>query len=143
MPIFIPPERARRIAALATEVERMRNAVAGLTADLGQLDAKLAYLSRDRRRGITRDALGILRRTGQPMLLGDIVAALMVERGIDAADRALAGQLKEQIRVALTRQWQAGIVRWERGLGWAKKWAVATYVLDIATGHRAHQKRQE
>jgi hypothetical protein len=54
--IYIPAERGRQIAALNIDIERIRNAIAGLTAEVERLDARLLYLTRDRQRGVVRDA---------------------------------------------------------------------------------------
>jgi len=47
MPILIPPDLARHLAALTTEIERARNAIASLAAEVDRLDARLQYLTRD------------------------------------------------------------------------------------------------
>ena len=125
MPIYIPPERARRIAILATDIERARNAIASLTAEVDRLDAALLYLTRDRQRAVTRDALAILRRAGAPMGLRALTTALMVERGLDMADGALVLRNMEKLRVSLIRYRHLGIVRRELGPGQAVFWEVA------------------
>ncbi len=117
MPIFIPPERGRQIAALAIEIERARNAIATLTAEVDRLDARLQYLTRDRQRGVLRDALAILRRAGAPMELRALTVAVMAEHGRDAADAATVRQNMDRLRTNLIRQRQHGIVRQERGTG--------------------------
>lgn len=127
MPIFIPPHRARAIADLAIEIERARNAIASLTAEVERLDARLQYLGRDRQRGVARDALAILRRAGAPMELRALTVALMTERDLDTADGALVLRNMEKLRVSLTRYRQQGVVRREFGLGrGAAMWTVAS-----------------
>jgi uncharacterized small protein (DUF1192 family) len=125
MPIYIPPERGRRIAALGTEIERARNAIASLTADVDRLDARLQHLTRDRQRGITRDALSILRRAGAPVGIWALTVAVMTEHGQDTADLALVRRNREKLRVCLARQREYGIVRRELGPGRAMVWGVA------------------
>ena len=117
MPVFIPPHRARAIADLAIEIARARNAIASLTAEVERLDVRLQYLSRDRRRGIARDALAILRRADVPMGLRAMTMALMTERDQDTADGALVLRNMEKLRVSLTRYRQQGVVRRELGSG--------------------------
>jgi hypothetical protein len=117
MPVFIPPHRARAIADLAIEIERARNAIASLTAEVERLDGRLQYLSRDRQRGVARDALAILRRAGTPMALRALTVALMAERGLDTADGALVRRNVEKLRVSMARYRQQGVVRQEAGSG--------------------------
>src|ERR1700733_3037771 len=113
MPIFIPPHRARAIADLAIEIERSRNAIASLSAEVERLDGRLQYLGRDRQRGVARDALAILRRAGAPMALRALTLTLMIEREQDIADGALVRRNVEKLRVSLTRYRQLGVVRQE------------------------------
>jgi hypothetical protein len=122
---YLSPARLRRIGALVTEVERMRNVIAALSADLTRLDTEIERLTQDRRRGMTRGALDILRRAGQPMGIRALTVALMADKGMDAADRALVNRTMEKMRVSLTRQAAAGIVRRERGPGWTMVWSIA------------------
>jgi hypothetical protein len=117
MPVFIPPHRARAIVDLAIEIERARNAIATLTAEVERLDGRLQYLSRDRQRGVARDALAILRRAGAPMALRALTVALMTERGLDTADGPLVRRNVEKLRVSLTRYRQQGVVRQNSGSG--------------------------
>ena len=124
MAAYLSPSRLRRIGALVTEVERMRNVIATLSADLGRLDAEIERLTQDRRRGMTRGALDILRRAGQPMGLRAVTVALMAGKGMDTADRAAVRREMEKLRVSLTRQAAAGIVRREKGPGWTTVWSV-------------------
>lgn len=125
MPIYIPPARARQIAVLSIELECTRNAVAALAEHVEQIAARLDHLTRDRNRAMTRGALDILRRSGQPMGLRALTVALMADKGLDTADRALVGRTMEKLRVSLTRQAAAGIVRREKGLGLTMVWSVA------------------
>jgi uncharacterized small protein (DUF1192 family) len=125
MPIFIPPERARHIAALTTEIERARNAIAALTAEVDRLDARLQYLTRDRQRAVTRDALSILRRAGAPMATRALTVAVMTEHGQDTTDLALVQMNKEKLRVCLLRQRENGVVTRAPGLGRTVVWGVA------------------
>jgi len=99
----IGKDRARQIAELAIELERMRNTIAWLMTDIETLDATIERLGRERQRGLTRDALDILRRPGKPMLLRDVTLALMAKRGMDATDRAGVNRTIERLRVLLTR----------------------------------------
>jgi hypothetical protein len=125
MPNYIPPGRVRRIAALSLEIELLRNRMATMAADLERLDATVERLGHERRRAITRDALAIIRRAGKPIGLRAIVTALVVERGMDGEDRALLARLMEQVRVALTRQWQHGIVTRKPGPGVSVVWGIS------------------
>jgi hypothetical protein len=117
MPIFIPPHRARAIADLAIEIERARNAIASLTTEVERLDGHLQYLSRDRQRGVARDALAILRRAGEPMGLRALTVAVMTERDQETADAALVLRNMEKLRVSMTRYRQQGVVWRELGCG--------------------------
>ena len=103
----------------------MRNAIAALMADLDRLDTTIERLTQDRQRGMTRGALDMLRRAGAPMGLRAITMALMARKDMDVADRALVGRTMEKLRVSLTRQWQNGIVRREKGPGLKMVWSVA------------------
>jgi hypothetical protein len=126
MPYHIGRDRARQIADLAIEVERMRNTIARLAADVETLDATIERLSRDRARGMTRNALSILRRHGKPMRLRDVTVALMTERGMDTGDFRAVNREMEKLRVLLTRQRAHGIVRREEGPTWAALWSITT-----------------
>jgi hypothetical protein len=126
VPIFIPPERGRQIAVLTVEIERTRNAIATLTAEVDRLDARLQYLTRDRQRGVLRDALAILRRAGAPMTLRALTVAVMDAHGRDTPDAATVRQNADKLRVTLIRQREHGIVRQERGTGRTPAmWSVA------------------
>jgi hypothetical protein len=117
MPIFIPPERSRQIAALTIDIERIRNTIAHLTAQIDRLDERLLYLTRDRQRGVIRTALSILRGAGAPLTIRALTVAVMTEHGQDTADLGLVSRNIEKLRVSLTRQREAGVVRQERGTG--------------------------
>lgn len=127
---YIPPGRVRQIARLSVEVEILRTKIAVLMADLDRLDATVERLSQERARGMTRGALDILRRAGQPMGLRALTVALMAEKGMDVVDRAMVNRTMEKLRVSLTRQWQHGIVTRERGPGWSVAWGIARTVAD-------------
>jgi len=58
--------RLRLIVNLTTDIELARNAIASLAAEIERLDARLQYLTRDRQRHVTRNALTILRPAGAP-----------------------------------------------------------------------------
>ena len=122
---YIPPGRVRQIARLSVEVEILRNKIAALTTDLDRLDATVERLGQERARGMTRGALDILRRAGRPMGLRAITVALMAEKGMDTADSALVNRTMDKLRVSLTRQWQHGIVRREKGPWQSVGWSVA------------------
>ena len=64
-----------------------------------------------------RDALTILRRAGAPMGIRALTVAVMVEHGRDTTDAALVHRNMEKLRVCLTHQRRAGIVRRELGSG--------------------------
>ena len=117
--------RTRQITEMAVEVERMRNRIAQLSADLEQMDAAIERIGKQRNRGLTRDSLAILRRNREPMLLRDMTVILMTERGMDTADRALVTQMLERLRGLMLRQRAYGVVRREQGEGWAALWSVA------------------
>jgi hypothetical protein len=125
MPIFIPPDRVRHIAALTTEIERARNAIAAITAEVDRLDARLQYLTRDRRRSVTRDALSILRRAGAPMATRALTVAVMTEHHQDTTDGALVRLNRERLRICLLRHRANGIVTSAPGVGRTVVWAVA------------------
>jgi hypothetical protein len=122
---YIPPGRVRQIARLSTDIEVLRNKIGALTVDLDRLDATVERLGQERARGMTRGAVDILRRAGEPMGLRAITVALMTEKGMDTADRALVGRTMEKLRVSLTRQWQHGIVTRELGQGQSVVWVVS------------------
>jgi hypothetical protein len=122
---YIPPGRVRQIARLSIEVEILRNKIAGLMADLDRLDATVERLGQERARGMTRGALDILRRAGQPMGLRAITVALMTDKGMATIDPALVNRTMEKLRVSLTRQWQHGIVTRENGPRLTAVWSVA------------------
>jgi hypothetical protein len=131
MSAYIPPGRVRRISALAVDAEILRNKIMGLASDLDRLDAIIERLSQDRRRGLTRGALEVLRLSNGPMALRAITLQVMAKRGLDTEDRALVNRLMEQLRVALTRQWQHGIVSREKGPGWTMLWSIAHWNAQI------------
>jgi hypothetical protein len=122
---YIPPGRVRQIARLSVDVELLRSRIAALTADLDRLDATVERLGQERARGMTRGALDILRRAGQPMGLRALTIALMAEKGMDVADAALVNRTMEKLRVSLTRQWENGIVRREPGAAATVVWAIS------------------
>jgi hypothetical protein len=126
MPLYIPPARMRLIANLTTDIELARNAIASLAAEVARLDARLQYLTRDRQRHVTRDALTILRRAGAPMGIRALTVAVMAEHGQDTTDAGLVHRNMEKLRVSLTHQRRAGVVRRELGSGRsAAMWSVA------------------
>ena len=102
----------------------MRNRIAQLSADVEQMDAAIERIGKQRNRGLTRDALAILRRNRAPMLLRDVTVTLMTERGMDPADKALVTQMLERLRGLMLRQRAYGVVQREQGEGWAALWSV-------------------
>jgi hypothetical protein len=122
---YIPPGRARQIARLSVEVEILRNKITALAADLDRLDATVERLGQERARGMTRGALDILRRAGQPMGLRALTVTLMADKGMDTADLALVNRTMEKLRVSLTRQWQHGIVGRDKGPGLRALWKIS------------------
>lgn len=121
---YIPPERMRRIRDLSLEIERLRNQATALQTDINRLDQMFQYLTRDRNRGVTRDALNALRLANGPMGMRDITLRVMAAQGMDTADGKAVNRLMEKLRVSLTRQWRAGVVRREPGPGWSMVWSV-------------------
>jgi hypothetical protein len=122
---YIPPGRVRQIARLSVEIEILRNKIAALAVDIHRLDATVERLGQERARGMTRGALDILRRAGQPMGLRALTVALMGDKGMDTTDRELVNRTMEKLRVSLTRQWQHGIVTREKGPELAVVWSVS------------------
>jgi hypothetical protein len=123
--LFSVPARARLIATMAIEIERIRNAIASLTAEVERIDSRLQYLTHDRQPGVMRDALAILRRAGAPMGIRALTIAVMTERDQDSADGAVVKRNMEKLRVALTNQRRAGVVRRGWGPGRTVVWSVA------------------
>ena len=118
------PAASARSPGFQLRSKFLRNKIAALAADLDRLDATVERLGQERARGMTRGALDILRRAGQPMGLRALTVALMGEKGMDTADAALVNRTLEKLRVSLTRQWQHGIVRREKGPGWSATWGI-------------------
>jgi hypothetical protein len=110
---------------MAIEIERIRNAIASLTAEVERIDSRLQYLTHDRQPGVMRDALAILRRAGAPMGIRALTIAVMTERDQDSADGAVVKRNMEKLRVALTNQRRAGVVRRGWGPGRTVVWSVA------------------
>lgn len=81
-------------------------------------------LGQERARGMTRGALDILRRSGQPMGLRAITLRLMADKDMATADPAVVNRTMEKLRVSLTRQWQHGILAREVGPGQSILWRV-------------------
>ena len=125
MRTYVPRGHAHQVVALRDDIERMRNALASLTADLERLNGRLQDLTRDRRSTTLRDALSVLRRSPAPMGLRALTITLMAVRGVDMTDGALVNRLMEQLRVSLLRQWRAGIVHREKGSGLTVVWSIS------------------
>lgn len=121
-------ERVRRIRELALDVERLRNTATGLAAEIDRLEGVIQFLTRNRRYGVTRDALTVLRLSNAPLTLRDIAVRVMARQGEDPEDGAAVNRLIEELRTILTRHAAAGIVRREKapGPGWAMVWSVQT-----------------
>jgi hypothetical protein len=58
------------------------------------------------------------------MGLRALTVALRAEKSMDTADHALVGRTMEKLRVSLTRQWQHGVVRRDKGPGLSVVWSV-------------------
>lgn len=117
--------RMRQIESLTFEIDRLRNAAAGLAADIERVEGLLRRFTRDRRHGVTRDMLNVLRTANQPLGLREIAIRVLAQNGMDVEDRKATVELMEQMRVALTRYAAAGIVRREAAPGWRMLWSVA------------------
>ena len=126
MPYPIGLQRRRRIQELALEMERLRNTANALAADIDRLEGVIQVLGRNRRYGVTRDALTVLRLANGPMTLRDIAVRVLVRQGEDAEDQKAVGKLIEELRTILGRHAAAGVVRREKapGPGWAVLWSV-------------------
>ncbi len=119
--------RMRRIRELALDVERLRNTATGLAAEIDRLEGVIQFLTRNRRYGITRDALTVLRLANGPMTLRDIAVGVLARQGEDAEDGPAVNRLIEELRTILGRHAAAGIVQRERAPGpaWVMLWSVA------------------
>ncbi len=107
--------RARKIAAIQDDIDRLRTAVLAMSAELDALEDELSRLVRIRHRGLTRDALTLLRRAGEPMPIRALTLRLMEAREMDTTDTRLTRTIVERVRLLLHRQERAGVVRKGRG----------------------------
>ena len=114
-PPTISVRRARKIAAFAADIELLRNMVATISDRLEALELDMKALAQPRHHGLTRDALTILRRAGEPMPLRALTLRLMEARGLDATDTRLTRRMTERMRGLLRRQVAAGVVRKDGG----------------------------
>jgi hypothetical protein len=111
----ISGRRARKIAAIQDDIDRLRTAVLAMSAELDALEDELSRLVRIRHRGLTRDALTLLRRAGEPMPIRALTLRLMEAREMDTTDARLTRTIVERVRLLLHRQERAGVVRKGRG----------------------------
>lgn len=124
MPHYLSPERTRQLLLLSTELTRLRTALQGLLADVDRIDDLFQQLTMERHRHVTRAALNILRTANGPMGIRELTTRVMADRDMDQTNPKLVRQMMEKLRVSLTRQAAAGIVRREKGPGWTMVWSV-------------------
>jgi hypothetical protein len=133
---------ARKRAELAGEADALRARLVQVGTDLGHLDAAIRLFDPDydlasirpkrlrdpdmaRPGEMSRFVLDVLRGVAEPMPTPDIAARLIVERGLDSADRKLARTLTKRVCTALRHQERRGTVQSRQGPGRVTLWAVA------------------
>ena len=117
-------ERRREIAG---ELDKAQATVQQLHADLASLDAVIRQFDPDydvgairpkyRRQpsaaefgSMSRAVLDTLRRAGEPLAAKEIASRIIAERGLNAADRALARAMVKRVGMALRYQRTNGMV---------------------------------
>lgn len=131
-----------RPAELAGEMHTLQARLHQIHADLASLDDvikqfdpeyELATIRPKYRRqaspaetaSISRAVLDTLRKAAEPMTARAIAQAIMVERGLDQADRGLMRSMAKRVDMALRYQRTNGMVREANGPGATVVWEVA------------------
>jgi len=103
--------RARKIASLHADIDRLRTVVLSAMASLDTLETELHQLVRLRHRRLTRDALTLLRKSSEPLPLRAPALRLVEARGLNTADAKETRRMTKRLRLLLRRQRDAGVVR--------------------------------
>ena len=76
--------------------------------------------------GLSRRVLDALRRAGAPMRAPDLVRAVMIDSGLDPADRTTIARVQWKIRDTLKRLHRRGLVA-SQGAGHGVLWRIADH----------------
>ena len=131
-------ERRRELAG---ELDKAQSHAQQLHADLASLDAVIRQFDPEYNVGairpkyrrqpsaaefgsMSRAVLGTLRRAGEPLAAKDIASRIIAERGLNAADRALARAMVKRVGMALRYQRTNGMVSGEPAAGGVVFWNI-------------------
>jgi hypothetical protein len=129
-------------AEIAGMIARAQQQIGQFRADLAHLDATIRLFApamepetipakrirqsdlRFEPGGLTRRVLDALRRAGAPIRAPDLVRAVMIENGLDPADRADFAHVQWKVRDTLKRLSKRGLVASDRA-GHGVLWRIA------------------
>jgi hypothetical protein len=129
-------------AEIAGMIARAQQQIGQFRADLAHLDATIRLFApamepetiparrihqsdlRFEPGGLSRRVLDALRRAGAPIRAPDLVRAVMIENGLDPADRANFAQVQWKVRDTLKRLSKRGLVAPD-GAGHGVLWRIA------------------
>ena len=133
---------ANKRAEMAGMIARAQQQIGQFRADLAHLDATIRLFApamepetippkrirqtdlRFEPGGLSRRALDALRRAGMPIRAPDLVRAMMIDNGLDPADRANFAHVQWKVRDTLKRLGKRGLVASE-GAGHGVLWRIA------------------
>ena len=133
---------ANKRAEMAGLIARAQQQIGQFRADLAHLDATIRLLApamepetippkrirqtdlRFEPGGLSRRVLDALRRAGAPIRAPDLVRAVMIDNGLDPADRANFTHVQWKVRDTLKRLGKRGLVASE-GAGHGVLWRIA------------------
>jgi len=134
--------RANKRAEIAGMIARAQQQIGQFRADLAHLDATIRLFAptmepetipakrirqsdlRFEPGGLSRRVLDTLRRAGAPIRAPDLVRAVMIENGLDPADRADFAHVQWKVRDTLKRLSKRGLVASD-GAGHGVLWRIA------------------
>jgi len=133
---------ANKRAEMAGMIARAQQQIGQFRADLAHLDATIRLFApamepetippkrirqtdlRFEPGGLSRRVLDALRRSGAPIRAPDLVRAVMIDNGLDPADRATFAHVQWKVRDTLKRLGKRGLVASE-GAGHGVLWRIA------------------
>jgi len=139
------------VSALVAKRAEMAGSIAQVERQLGQLRADLVHLdatlrlfapelepmtipAKRRRRSdlwfaqgeLSRRTLDALRRAREPIRAPDVVRAVMIDKGLDPADRPSFARVQWKVRDSLNRLKKRGLIARD-GVGHGIRWRIADH----------------